>query len=172
MLKTNKNFYNVRLLSKDFGTLENDTINLILIKEKKDNIKILYTENYQSYYIAIEMFNKILETKSYLNSLIIDEKTVIKKAFDFVPLEPNCYIYFLLVEAKIIYIGQTTNLLSRIASHQKDKIFDHIACFKTSKNDLLTIETVNIQFHKPKLNKSFIDYNLEFLRLTLKYTKF
>lgn len=170
MLKTNENFYNVRLLSKHFDIKESDTINLIQIKENNNKIKILYTENYQSYYIPVDTYNKIIESESALNKLIIDKKSVLEKACTSVPLKQSNYIYFLISNDTIIYIGQTYDILARISSHQKDKSFDQIACFEVPQSDKLTIETMNIQYHQPLLNKSFINFNLELFRLTLKHT--
>lgn len=170
MLKTNENLYSIRLLSKHFDIKESDIINLIQIKEKRSGIKILLTENYQSYYLPIWIYDKIIESEARLNSLIIDEKIVLEKACNSVPIEVNSYVYFLLFENKVIYIGQTTDILMRISTHKKDKTFDQIACFIIPQSDLLTIETMNIQYYKPKLNKSFINFNLELFRLTLKYT--
>jgi len=64
-------------------------------------------------------------------------------------------IYFLLKDSQIVYIGQTTNGLTRVLAH-KDKDYDSYSFFPTSKENLNYLESINILHYKPIYNKSFI----------------
>lgn len=66
------------------------------------------------------------------------------------------YIYFLLEGETIVYVGQTVNLKSRLKEHSKNKTFDRVEYFFTSKTKPETdlLEAVLILKHLPKYNKS------------------
>ena len=63
-------------------------------------------------------------------------------------------VYFLISEKRrIIYIGQTRNLKSRMQGH-KDKEFHYLAYFKCDPSNIDEFEASNIIAHAPELNKS------------------
>ena len=39
---------------------------------------------------------------------------------------PKCFIYFLIDNEEVVYVGQTTKGLSRVEVHHKDKLFDRV----------------------------------------------
>ena len=81
-------------------------------------------------------------------------------------------IYFLLKDNKIVYIGQTTNGLSRILSH-KDKDYDSYSFFPFLKHNLDYIESINIIHYKPIYNKSVISTTFTTIGgLNIQYKKF
>jgi hypothetical protein len=65
----------------------------------------------------------------------------------------GCYVYFLLAEKEIIYIGCSAAVLNRINSHKSDKIFDSYFIQKMPdlKNGLI-METEYIKTFQPKYN--------------------
>jgi hypothetical protein len=67
-------------------------------------------------------------------------------------------IYFLLLEDKIVYIGQTTKGLSRIITHIKDKKFNFFTYIEFPKNELDLIEIINIIKYQPLYNKQIFSY--------------
>lgn len=64
-------------------------------------------------------------------------------------------IYFLLKNKTIIYIGQSTNLLSRINDHTEEgKDFDRVLYYEVNSNsDLTILETIFIKRFQPILNQ-------------------
>jgi excinuclease UvrABC nuclease subunit len=63
-------------------------------------------------------------------------------------------IYFLYNAKKIIYIGETKNLMSRIGTHSKTKVFDEVSYFICNGSDKQrkSIEASLIRKYKPCLN--------------------
>lgn len=64
------------------------------------------------------------------------------------------YIYFLFNSGVLVYIGQTKNLLARIACHIINKDFNETCAFLVDKDKLSLIETLNIMYYKPILNQT------------------
>jgi hypothetical protein len=71
--------------------------------------------------------------------------------FDYKPC-----IYFLCRERKVVYVGQTTDLLQRIIGHaSKDKDFDKIFHYDVEiTSDIDVLERVFIKIFQPALNKT------------------
>jgi hypothetical protein len=65
-------------------------------------------------------------------------------------------IYFLLKNSKVVYVGQSLSIASRVINHQheKQKDFDQIFYLKASPNDLLKLEHFYINYFKPIYNNS------------------
>jgi len=67
-------------------------------------------------------------------------------------------IYYLFFEGEIVYIGQTKNILERIAKHYRSRkmIFDkfRIQEFRGSDKQRLAREAFLIRNHKPKYNET------------------
>lgn len=61
-------------------------------------------------------------------------------------------IYFLVSFNKVVYVGQSTNLLSRLVSHRSEKEFDRVFYFHYPKDGLSEIESSFIRFLRPKYN--------------------
>lgn len=70
-------------------------------------------------------------------------------------LPPTCpCIYFLCRENRIVYIGQTVNLASRLGQHVMSKHFDRIFYFEVAARDLKELEAELIEYYDPELNKT------------------
>jgi len=67
------------------------------------------------------------------------------------------YIYYLILDGTVVYIGQTTNVTQRIFTHKSDKgkIYDSFKLLSVSSDmGLSESEFIEIVKHKPVLNKS------------------
>lgn len=68
------------------------------------------------------------------------------------------YVYFLLKDGNVVYVGQTDNILNRIKSHQKNKNFNNVAYITTTKDKLNYLENYYIMKYEPFYNKLSTDY--------------
>jgi hypothetical protein len=79
-----------------------------------------------------------------------------KLAFEMIPESFNhqspC-VYFLRNKGKVVYVGKTINLRSRIASHINDKEFDSLSLIECEKQDMDRLEIEQIELLKPIYNK-------------------
>jgi hypothetical protein len=64
-----------------------------------------------------------------------------------------CGVYFLVEESRIVYVGQSTNVLARIQSHT-DKRFDAVAVLPVAAEHLDAMEAYYIDRFTPALNGS------------------
>ena len=62
-------------------------------------------------------------------------------------------IYFLWQEGRIVYAGQSVNVLKRICEHCVDKFFDRSTFEPVHANDLTFVESYAIWFFRPQYNK-------------------
>ena len=69
-----------------------------------------------------------------------------------VPKYKKCFVYFLLNDGEVVYVGQTQNGLTRPLSHH-DKIFDEIKILYCSADELDLTEDKYIRKYKPIYNK-------------------
>nr|DAW58867.1 MAG TPA: UvrABC system protein C [Caudoviricetes sp.] len=66
------------------------------------------------------------------------------------------YIYFLIKNEEVVYVGQTSKGLCRIYQHLDNKVFDKVYLLKVEdKNDLNKLELFYIFKYKPLYNKSY-----------------
>lgn len=66
---------------------------------------------------------------------------------------PKEFVYFLLKENEVVYVGQTTNGISRPLSHRRTKEFDDIAIVPCDRRELDRVEQTMIAKYDPPLNK-------------------
>ena len=146
----------------------------------KDTIKnVIIGEFYQ------EIRNNVAELMKNLYDERIDEKfnSVIRKRFppsiiyvnesrdippQLIPLGVNeifappngpC-IYFLCKEDRIVYIGQSIYLGSRLSEHITNKNFDRVFYMNVKKEDLSRVESELIEYYEPEYNgRPFMKYN-------------
>lgn len=67
------------------------------------------------------------------------------------------YVYFLLKDGNVVYVGQTDNILNRIKSHQKNKDFNNVAYIITTKDKVNYLENYYIMKYEPFYNKLSTD---------------
>ncbi len=64
------------------------------------------------------------------------------------------FLYFLLDGYEVVYVGQTKNIVQRIQSHRKDKIFDGVQFLRMPPRfHPLVLESAFIKKMNPKLNR-------------------
>jgi len=64
----------------------------------------------------------------------------------------NC-VYFLMNGDCVSYVGQTSHLCARVATHvNTGKGFEYVAWFNVEREDMLLIEAFNIKYYNPELN--------------------
>ena len=85
-----------------------------------------------------------------------DKNAILKNSEPVEILKNRFYIYFLIRENEIVYIGQTDNFVTRLKNHQKRITFDrysvqHLEC---TPGEVKLIESQLILHHKPCENKN------------------
>ena len=67
----------------------------------------------------------------------------------------QCFVYKLLEDNEVVYVGQTSNIFSRIYQHQidKNKEFNSVEVIECAKHDVDEMEFAYICRFSPKLNK-------------------
>lgn len=68
------------------------------------------------------------------------------------PWEELIGVYFLVKGASVVYVGQSTNVHSRVHAHSAYMDFDGIAYIKCSKENLNKLESLYIHMLRPRLN--------------------
>ena len=100
------------------------------------------------------------------------EKIIIEPGGDRNTLVPfnkfNC-VYFLMTGDYVSYIGQTSHLCERLATHvNSGKDFTHVHWECVSIEDMRIMESFNISYHNPELNKEKHNMNELVLMLARK----
>jgi hypothetical protein len=80
---------------------------------------------------------------------LLCEKSIIDAAKQWVP---PTGIYFLIKKNKIVYIGQSTNIFTRIMTHSNDKNFDSYSYIPCDQSILDKLESLYIHVYQPELN--------------------
>lgn len=62
------------------------------------------------------------------------------------------FVYFLINDGEVVYVGQTIHLMPRIASHKRDKDFDSYNFIECKASELDLIESFYIHALSPRLN--------------------
>jgi len=64
----------------------------------------------------------------------------------------NC-VYFLMAGDCVLYVGQTSHLCARVATHvNTGKKFEPVSYYEVEREDMLLIEAFNISYYNPALN--------------------
>lgn len=77
-----------------------------------------------------------------------------------VPLYQKSFIYFLIKDNEVVYVGKTTQGISRPFSH-KDKDYDSINIIYCEEKDLDELEDMYISKYKPPYNK-LLNFNMNY----------
>lgn len=139
---------------------ENLEIKTKIVRLKKETKKIQenftalsqITEEYQKK-ISMEISNEERLKKTVLEYLFENKKQTYWFQLD---MEKTCGVYFLRLQNKIVYIGQSINVIARTQSHIADgKLFDSVQILPCKKEDLLAKEMFFIKLIKPPLNGAY-----------------
>lgn len=68
------------------------------------------------------------------------------------PLEPICGVYFLVKDRRVVYVGQSVNIVARLAAHMGTKDFDSTCYMVAQPEELDFIESFYIYMLSPALN--------------------
>jgi hypothetical protein len=107
----------------------------------------------QSLKAELESFKKEIQfakaTKKLTTNSLLREDEIIVHA---IPVENSCGVYFLVHKKRIVYVGQSTNVFSRIVTHTQSKTFDSYVFMPCEKKMLDKLESLYIHFLLPPLN--------------------
>jgi len=88
-------------------------------------------------------------SKKITNKSLLTEDEIVKNSLS---MTNFCGVYFLIKEQSIVYVGQSVNLFSRVATHATEKDFDSIAYILCDKSMLDKLESLYIHTLRPELN--------------------
>lgn len=94
--------------------------------------------------------------KKLTTGVLLRESEIVEHA---VPIDTAVGIYFLIAEKKVVYVGQSTNVFSRIYTHLQTKQFDSYVYIPCEKEMLDKVESLYIHFLSPPLNGSLQNGN-------------
>lgn len=114
-----------------------------VLNKKRSEVGVKYI-NYEKVSESRVVFNKENYERFDIKNILLSNK--------------DKYIYFLLKNEELVYIGKSNgSLLGRISSHIKDKDFDDV--YVRAVNDVKSLDKYEkkwIEKYRPKLNKEFI----------------
>jgi hypothetical protein len=87
--------------------------------------------------------------KTLTSGVLLREHEIVEHA---VPVGTVCGVYFLVYEKRVVYVGQSTNVFSRIHTHAQDKTFDSYVYIPCEISMLDKLESLYIHFLSPPLN--------------------
>lgn len=103
--------------------------------------------------IKSEYVKPIVEYYQELSEMIWDIEIIRGSKSKWVPFENGSYVYFLLSNDEVVYVGQTVNLCGRLCGHVKDKVFDYVYYTNVSPENRLIFESMNINYYQPRYNQ-------------------
>lgn len=68
------------------------------------------------------------------------------------PIDAKCGVYFLVRGRRVVYVGQSVNIMARLATHMKEKEFDAACYLEAAPDELDFIESFYIHALQPELN--------------------
>jgi uncharacterized protein YerC len=110
----------------------------------KDQIKAL--ENRLQVAQTLDTMNDL--ANKITNKTLASEESILKVAK---PWQSFTGVYFLILENKIVYVGQSVNVYARISSHTQKK-FDSFTVLPCPKEHLNVLESLYIHMLNPPLN--------------------
>jgi len=137
------------------------------VATRKANIAIREAERRDAYERRFLLRNEIEKLESKLNSLkkidkmneiankvsgntLLRENEIVAVSK---PWQQFIGVYFLIDNGKIVYVGQSVNVYSRIAQHHQKK-FDSFAVLPCQKTELDVLESLYIHVLRPLLNSN------------------
>lgn len=136
-------------LAVEYGLSEHVCRRILLSFGNKFNYKALAEQDGETFVdggLADSFYAEIDKSNKWL----IAPKDI--KPRGSISIKREHYLYFLLFDGEIVYIGQSCNLLNRIGTHSGDKQFNGVHYVTIDPSDAEMAEQVNIMFHKPTLN--------------------
>ena len=138
-------------IASRFNITEHIAHSVILAHGNEINA-VLLSHSESGYAVPTTMFEELERAECDLKDLVVDEDSVLKAAIELVPFDLSPRIYFLVDEGRIVYIGQSCQIASRVMQHKKDKRFSHVFTFVVERLNLNLVENMNIYAYNPKYN--------------------
>lgn len=88
-----------------------------------------------------------------------------------IPNADNYYLYFLIENDSIVYVGKTNSVEGRLYDHRRSKKFDSYSVFKCeNEEDAINKEALSIMEYQPKYNVALNDgfKSINVIKKTLK----
>jgi hypothetical protein len=119
------------------------------IKEKKQKLIARRLKDFQAEGEALKNEVVITAGKRILGPEFLDIEDIVETASKY---KPVIGIYFLILDRKVVYIGQSINITSRIGHHFGVYQFDSYSFIECGTEELDLLESVYIQAYLPPLN--------------------
>jgi negative regulator of genetic competence, sporulation and motility len=101
-------------------------------------------------------FNKQIDKAAYIYRIERNQITL-----DLMKVTGRHFVYVLEKNQKVIYVGRSSNLYSRLVSHKSKKDFNVIMLYEyTDKGQCRDCEYFGIKHYKPMLNKIWVTKGL------------
>lgn len=101
-------------------------------------------------------FNKQIDKAAYIYRLERNQITL-----DLMKVTGRHFVYVLEKNQKVVYVGRSSNLYSRLVSHKSKKDFDVIMLYEyTDQGQCRDCEYFGIKHYKPILNKIWVTKGL------------
>ena len=101
--------------------------------------------------LAKHKYNQTLARK---NEWHIEPQRLIEIAKDYKALvNSSKFVYFLIFQNEIVYVGLSDRVQKRLQEHAKDKVFDKVTWIRVNARDQKYIEAYYIKTLSPKYNK-------------------
>jgi predicted GIY-YIG superfamily endonuclease len=152
-------------LASDFELSIKDIHKILLSYSNQESFQVLSYKDSQ-YFLHQQIYEDINYIAESIRKDIISEEEILSAARAEIPFETRPYLYFLLQDDTLVYIGMSVDLPNRISTHNKDKTFNKVASFKRGKGIEL-IEKINIMHYNPIYNKDILTQEM-WLRTILK----
>jgi hypothetical protein len=152
-----------------FG-ISNDECYAVLLKYSNAiGIKLLH-KVVHDIVVPEKLIELIESTLRALEDSLEPYDVIVGKKSNAIPFIGNGHIYYLFLGKQLVYIGQTTNLPSRIGEHRRSgKVFDFVACIPVDPDYLLVTEKFYIKRDLPVLNIVIMS-NVEYFSAILDIT--
>lgn len=99
------------------------------------------------------VYTYIITEIEKLNQSLVSVEMLRQQKAQVLPIKSGYYIYFLFDDSEIVYVGQTSALLSRIQTHlDLNKIFSYISIIEAQRKELTELEQFYIYAFNPKYN--------------------
>jgi len=139
-------------ICKQFGLSAKELFNCAQAVEQENGQKILIPE-YLDFKISKSFCDSMLKELDIIQTSLLEKEVILNKAEANIPLFTESCIYFLIHDKQIVYIGQSSSVILRIATHISDrKIFNKCLVIPTEAKDIQIIETAYIQKFSPSYN--------------------
>jgi hypothetical protein len=143
----------VKDLALFFDIDARECVNYLQMFERDNGLRLVEPAILDAF-IPVVLHDKIMRMYNKFNKNLLEEAYVISEACGHIPIvPPGPNIYFLLLDNIIIYIGQSTNVVSRLGTHiENGRIFNRTYVLPTVSGQLDVMELLYINTFQPKEN--------------------